>query len=229
MTVELVRRLGTVGLGAVAAYALSRQCRKPSGWLGRRVARTMNLSHAPLTGWGLGHVRIEPGWRILDVGCGGGRTMQTMAEQVPDGHVDGVDYSLASAAMARQTNADLIRAGRASVQEASVSRLPFPDESFDLVTAVETHYYWPDFPNDLREVRRVLKPGGRLLIIAETYRGHWMDWMYLPVMRLLLGALYLSLDEHRTALTTAGFDGVTVDRERLRGWMCAQGTRPAVG
>jgi ubiquinone/menaquinone biosynthesis C-methylase UbiE len=216
------------GLGAGAVYALSRQCRKPSGWLGRRVARTMNLGHAKVTGWGLGHVPIEAHWRILDVGCGGGQTMRTMAAGAAEGHVDGVDYSSASVAIARETNAEMIRAGRADVQQASVSRLPFPDQSFDLVTAVETHYYWPDFPNDLREVRRVLKPGGRLLIIAETYKGRRMDWLYRPVMRFLLRAMYLSLEEHRMALETAGFDDVTVDEERSHGWMCALGVRPPV-
>ena len=42
---------------------------------------------------------------------------------------------------------------------------------FDLVTAVETHFFWPDLPNDVREVLRVLKPGGTFLLIAEVYRG----------------------------------------------------------
>lgn len=217
-----------IGLGAGAAYALSGQCRKPTGWLGRRVARVMNLGHARVTGWGLDHVSIEAHMRILDIGCGGGRTMSRMAEQAVDGHVDGVDYAPASVAVARETNAGLIEAGRAAVQQASVSHLPFADRSFDLVTAVETHYYWPDFPNDLREVLRVLKPGGHLLIIAETYKGRRMDWLYRPVMRLLLRATYLSLDEHRMALKTAGFDNVTVDEVRSRGWMCASGVRPPV-
>jgi SAM-dependent methyltransferase len=48
-----------------------------------------------------------------------------------------------------------------------VSRLPLPNYVFDLVTAVETHYYWPDCPGDMRKIYRVLKLGGSVLIIAE--------------------------------------------------------------
>ena len=65
----------------------------------------MNLGHARVTGWGLEHVSIEAHMRILDIGCGGGRTMSRMAEQAVDGHVDGVDYAPASVAIARETSA----------------------------------------------------------------------------------------------------------------------------
>ncbi len=226
MTADIIRRVLLGGLGLGAAYALSRQCRKPAGWLGRRLARTMNFTHGGVTAWGLEHVAIEPQWRILDVGCGGGQTLRRMADLATAGRVDGVDYAPASVDIARQTNADLIEAGRASVQQASVSKLPFADNSFDLATAVETHYYWPDLPNDVREVLRVLKPGGRFVLIAETYRGRRMDWLYGPAMRLLLRATYLSLDEHRALLTGAGFANVAVDARPARGWMCAMGHKP---
>jgi ubiquinone/menaquinone biosynthesis C-methylase UbiE len=186
----------------------------------------MNLTHAGVTAWGLRHVTIEPHWRVLDVGCGGGQTVRTLAAMASDGHVDGVDYAGASVAMSRDTNHDLIQSGRVDIQEAAVSRLPFRDESFDLVTAAETHYYWPHLLSDLREIRRVLKPGGTLVIIAETYKGRRMDWLFRPVMRILLRATYLSLDEHRALLTDAGFTHVEIDADPLRGWMCAIGARP---
>ena len=227
MNIAIARRIATMAIGIAAAYALSRQCRRPAGWLGRRLARAMNLSHGSLTAWGLQHVEIEPGWRVLDVGCGGGQTIRSMAAMTPAGLVEGVDYSEASLAVARQKNVDLLASGRVTVQRASVSQLPFSDGSFDLVTAVETHYYWPDLPRDLREILRVLKPSGRLVIIAETYKGRRMDWLYRPAMRFLLRATtYLSLEEHREALTEAGFTDVAIDAERMRGWMCAVGARP---
>jgi SAM-dependent methyltransferase len=226
VTFDLARRLVTGALALILAFSLIRQCRRPTGWLGRRVARAMNVSHASLTTWGLSHVRIDRRARILDVGCGGGQTIRRMVDLAADGRVDGVDYAPASVAIASQTNAALIQAGRVTVQQASVSSLPFEDRTFDVVTAIETHYYWPDFAASLREVRRVLRPGGQFAIVAETYKGRRMDWLYRPVMTGLFRATYLSLDEHRDALIAAGFANVQVVDDRPHGWMCATGVRP---
>ena len=225
MTAAIIRRLVTTALGLGAASLLFRQCRKPTGWFGRRVARVMNIGHSRLTRWGLGHVRIEPDWHVLDIGCGGGQTVRSIAAMTPAGRVEGVDYASASVAVATDTNADLIAAGRVTVRQGSVSQLPFPDSSFDLITAVETHYYWPNLQSDLREVRRVLKPQRRFVIIAETFKGRRMDWLYRPVMRFLLRATYLSVDEHRAALTEAGFSDVEVHTNAAFGWLCAIGVR----
>ena len=50
----------------------------------------------------------------------------------------------------------------------SAEKLPYEDEKFDLVTAVETVYFWPNLPNCLQEVRRVLKQGGKFAILVEV-------------------------------------------------------------
>ena len=156
---------------------MTNQVRKPSGRMGRAVVTRMNFSHAALTDWGLEHVRIEPSFTILDVGCGGGRTIREMAARATAGRVLGVDYSEASVEASREANHDAVADGRVEVQQGSVSRLPFADAMFDLVTAVETHYYWPDLANDAREILRVLKPGGTLLVIAEAYKGRY-GWLF---------------------------------------------------
>src|SRR5262249_15233128 len=161
---------GVAGSGLLMARA-ARQCRRPSDRAGRSVLQRMNASHAAVTQWGLSHVAIGEDLTILDVGCGGGQTVDRLASIATRGKVYGVDYSEASVAMAREINERAIAEGRVDIEQASVSQLPFPDATFELVTAVETHYYWPDLPHDVREVMRVLKRGGRLLIIAETYRG----------------------------------------------------------
>ncbi len=209
-----------------AAFVLMRQCRKPTWLPGRLFARSMNASHARVTNWGLSHVSIRQTDTILDVGCGGGKTIETMATAAAQGRVFGVDYSAASVAVARRVNAEAIEAGRVDVQLGSASALPFPAGTFDLVTAVETHYYWPDLPNDLKELRRVLKPGGRVVLIAEAYRGRRTDWLYRPVMRLLR-AEYLTPDEHRRLLEGAGYADIEVHVERSKGWLCAFGHKPA--
>ena len=58
---------------------MDNQCRKPSGWLGRWVLRNMNKRHSGVTDWGLSHVSIPRDAAILDVGCGGGRTIAKLA------------------------------------------------------------------------------------------------------------------------------------------------------
>ena len=97
--------------------------------------------------------------------------MKKLAATAPQGKVCGLDYSDASVAVAKKLNARLIETGRAEIHEGSVSELPFPTDTFDLVTAVETHFWWPELPGDMREVWRVLKPGGTIAIIAEVYKG----------------------------------------------------------
>ncbi|HKV70767.1 MAG TPA: class I SAM-dependent methyltransferase [Gemmatimonadales bacterium] len=223
--IGLLVAAGAVGGVIGAAMLSSGQCRKPHGETGRRVLRAMNDRHSGVTDWGLAQVRIGDSFRILDVGCGGGRTIQKMAALAPRGHVSGIDYSEASVAEARVVNQADIALGRVDVQQGSVSRLPFPDQTFDLVTAVETHYYWPNLVEDLREVRRVLKPGQSLVLIAETYRGQ-LGWFALQLPMMLLRAKYLTVDQHREAFTTAGFGDVTVSAQKGKGWICVVGKRP---
>src|SRR5438270_1484841 len=143
------------------------QCRKPSGLFGRFVLWDMNRHHSKLTDWGLSHVPIKPNDKILDVGCGGGRTIAKLAQIASAGKVYGIDYSDDSVHAARRTNARLIDSGGAEIEQGSVSQLQFANDTFDLVTAIETHLFWPDLPNDFREIFRVLKAGGALLIVAE--------------------------------------------------------------
>lgn len=202
------------------------QCRKPRGWVGRLHIWLMNRRHAGLTAWGLGHVRIEPAFAILDVGCGGGKAVERLAALASQGRVYGVDYSAASVAAASSANARAIAGGRVEIRQASVSSLPFDENTFDLVSAVESHYYWPDPIADLREIRRVLKPGGHLAIIAETYRGSQAFGAMTTMAMALLGARHLSVDEHARLQASAGFTDVAVNTDVRRGWICVVGRNP---
>ncbi len=205
---------------------LFRQVRKPSGPLGRRIVQGMNLSHAAMTDWGLQQVVVPKDAVILDVGCGGGRTVRRLAALAPEGRIIGLDYSVASVAVSRDTNAQEIETGRVQIQQGSVATLPFSDGTFDIVTAVETHYYWPDLPANVREILRVLKPGGTFTLIAETYRGGPFRLVYAIVMPLLRAA-FLSDAEHRDLLTQAGFTEVATKHVSRKNWICATGRRPS--
>src|SRR5260370_24957199 len=95
------------------------QCRRPTGWLGRIVLWSMNSSHSRLTDWGLGHVSVGKGHTILDVGCGGGRTVSKLAAIATEGKVYGVDYSEESVAASKRSNARVIDIGRVEIRQPS--------------------------------------------------------------------------------------------------------------
>jgi SAM-dependent methyltransferase len=202
-----------------------RQVRKPSGPLGKRVVRAMNLAHATMTDWALQLVEVPKNASVLDIGCGGGRTVARLAALAPEGKAFGLDYSATSVAVSRNTNAGEIEKGRVQIEQGSVAALPFPDRTFDVVTAVETHYYWPDLPANIREVLRVLKPGGTFVLVAETYRGGPLRLIYGIVMPLLRAA-FLSDAEHRDLLAQAGFAEIATTHLPGKNWICAIGRRP---
>ena len=210
---------------ALIAYVL-RQARKPGKGFGQAFLRAMNEGHSALTDWGLSHVKIANQFSILDVGCGGGATIKKLASIATGGTVCGVDYADGSVAASSSYNADLIKAGRVAIEKASVSKLPFSDNHFDLVTAIETQYYWPDPVADMREVLRILKPGGSFLVIAETYKGGRYDIVKWPIMWLLRSS-HLSVNDHRELFAAAGYTDVEIFEERKKGWICGVGKKPA--
>ena len=218
------RLLYVIGVGVIVVYLVN-QLRRPSRWLGRPFLFYMNLSHSSVTDWGLQHVHIEPGATILDVGCGGGRTVKKLAALAPSGKIYGIDYAAGSVAASRATNSKLIATGQVAISQASVSQLPFPDDWVDLVTAVETQYYWPDVVKDMKEIRRVLRPQGRLMVIAETYRKGSFNSVDGLAMKLLKGQL-LGVQEEKTLFANAGYENIEVWEEPARGWMCVSGTKP---
>jgi ubiquinone/menaquinone biosynthesis C-methylase UbiE len=101
----------------------------------------MNSRHSKVKDWGLSQVSLGKQDIILDAGCGGGRTVSKLAAIATQGKVYGIDHSKESVAMAMRTNKQWIDIARVEVREACVSRLPFSDGVFDVITAVETHFW----------------------------------------------------------------------------------------
>lgn len=204
------------------------QCQKPSGLPGRFTLWRMNKSHSRLTDWGLAQISVQPQFTILDIGCGGGRTVSKLAALATQGKVYGVDYSAESVSVSQKINAAFIAEGRVEIQQASVSRLPFADNTFDLITAVETHFWWPNLAGDLREVFRVTRVGGHLAISAEVYKGA-------PALASRLveksapqtGIRMLTPDEHRDLLAAAGYTDIQVETQPAKGWITVTGKKAA--
>ena len=203
------------------------QCQKPHGWRGRIVLWSMNRRHSRVTDWGLAHVSVGERDTVLDVGCGGGRTVSKLAAAASKGAVYGIDYSSESVAAARRTNRQSIAEGRVAIEQASVSDLPFPDDTFDLVTAVETHFWWQDLGAGMREVFRVVKPGGCLIIIAEFYNGGKYA-KYADRLSRWTSMAVLDVAQHERAFSDAGFIEVRIVEQPRAGWICGVGRKPAL-
>ena len=185
------------------------QFRRPTGRRGRFVAALMNRGHKPLTLWGLTHVNIEPDYIILDVGCGGGKTVNRLAQQAPLGKVFGIDYSADMVEYSKKVNKKLIAEDRVEIVEGSVEKMGFSDDFFDLVTAIETYYLWYSFSDALQEIRRVLKPDGKLLFVNEMVKDGMYDVKYAKTIEKAHVRLF-PLDETRNTLEAVGFGDVQI-------------------
>ncbi|MFW9989080.1 MAG: class I SAM-dependent methyltransferase [Candidatus Odinarchaeota archaeon] len=108
--------------------------------------------------------------RLLYIGCGGGINVYNFANRINEGKVFGIDYSDVSVQLSRKINKEFIDSNKVEIKKASVSSLPFPKDSFDLVTGFETYYFWPDLINNLKGIYSILKPEGQLVLINEAFK-----------------------------------------------------------
>ena len=175
--------------------------------MGRVMLSFMNYTHGPLTNWGLKLVDIQDGWTMLDVGCGGGFTIRRLLKQSEDAQVYGIDISEESVAKAKKVNAEVLDK-QVFVTQGSAEKLPYDDEKFDLVTAVETVYFWPNLPGCLQEVRRVLKPGGKFAILVEVVDS---DSKWTSVVE---GMTAYSPQDLKKLLDDAGFTQTEIHRKK---------------
>lgn len=150
---------------------LNDQYKCPMGREGKLVATMMNKHHESLTLWGLSKVAIKPDFVMLDVGCGGGKTVSKLAQLAPQGKVYGIDYSIDMVKFSKKINKTLIAQNRVEILKASVENMSFKDDFFDLITAFETVYFWCNLQVAYKEIRRVLKPRRKLLLVNELMYG----------------------------------------------------------
>jgi SAM-dependent methyltransferase len=200
--------------------------RKPVGELGDKLLDRMNESHESLAQWGVSHLDISKDDVILDIGCGGGVNVERFL-QMTENKVYGLDYSEIAVEKSTKLNQDAIDEGRCEVIQGSVSELPFEDNTFDIVTGFETVYFWPDFVNDCKEVRRVLKDDGIMFICNEAIPNE-EDERQKELINLLDMKIF-SEDEFDEYLREAGFSDIicfsksgpdSLNRELVTGWLC---------
>ncbi len=134
----------------------------------------------------------------LDIGCGGGATLKRLTKRSEWAQVYGIDISEESVAKARKVNANVLDK-QVFVCQGSAEKLPYEDGKFDLVTAVETVYFWPNLSDCLQEVRRVLKKGGKFAIMVEVLDA---DSVWTNVVE---GMTAYSPEQLQSLLNEAGF------------------------
>ena len=144
---------------------IARQSRHPTGILGWVIGHIMSFETAATNDQALALLELKQGDRVLDVGCGHGRTVERAAVMVgDDGLVVGIDASEEMLRMATRRCKRLIEAGRLRLALADSASMPYPDESFDKIVTVHTLYFWDDPQRHLGELYRVLRPGGCLVV-----------------------------------------------------------------
>lgn len=184
--------------------------RKPEGFWGRLIVAGMNGGpHAVLASWGLDFGGVPAEGEILDIGCGGGANLQRLMQRSLKGKVTGVDYSPVSVEKSRKVNANAIAKGRCNVP-------------FNMATAFETVYFWPDIEKSFSEVKRILTPGGKFLIVNEDdgLSGNNEKWE-----KMIEGMHTYTPDELTFHLTAAGFKDITIKRNEQKHWLAVIATK----
>ncbi len=150
---------------------LLRALGRPQGVLGRLGGIIMARTNADFGVWVAGLLKIGPTEHVLEVGFGPRVVIQHLSQQLPAAFVSGVDPSSEIVAQARSRNMPSIQNGRFDLRQGLVESLPFEDNRFDKAFAVNSMQVWPDAIAGLREIRRVMQPGGRIALGFTPHSG----------------------------------------------------------
>jgi SAM-dependent methyltransferase len=182
---------------------LARQLGRPSGLAGLFMARTLNRINARVNALALERLKLDSTDRLLDVGFGGGLVLKAAA--AIGSYAAGIEISQPMLARARRLFRHEIQSGRIEIKDASVSSIPYPDRTFNKAVTINTLHFWPDPGVGCRELARVLKPGGQVVIAVRPKE-------YLRRIAFTEhGFTAFDDDELRTLLRGAGFSDVRIE------------------
>jgi ubiquinone/menaquinone biosynthesis C-methylase UbiE len=144
---------------------------RPSGLLGRLGGIILARTNRKAAETAIELLSVQPDETVLEIGFGPGIAIELLAGRVRSGHVAGVDPSAEMVRQATNRNAQAIRSGRVDLRRAGADQLPFADAAFDKALAVNSMQLWPDAAVGMSELRRVLKPGGTIVLAFAPFAG----------------------------------------------------------
>lgn len=198
-------------------HSLAQQFRQPSGFFGRFAGFLFRINLEAIA-WTISLLEIQPTDHVLEIGFGPGHGIQQVARIAVHGRVAGVDFSQTMLQQATRRNAAAIASGKVELRLGDAAALPYPDNTFNKVFATNVVYFWKDPLATLQEIRRVMKPGGRLALYVISKE----DIANFKVTQTGVYRLYTG-DELAGLLTQAGFHQArfVTKFERHRTGICA--------
>jgi len=158
-----------MGLNQKTMKAVIAQFHRPHGVGGRAAGWVMahRGSNRERNLWAAGLLDVQPEDRVLEIGFGPGIAIEAMARRATRGRVVGVDHSQVMVRQATRRNAAAVRAGRVDLRLGNAEDLPALDARFDKILAVNSLMFWRDPVARLKELRDLLRPGGRIAIAFQ--------------------------------------------------------------
>lgn len=147
---------------------MAAQLRKPHGLMARKVGERMNAANRFLYEGAWRALDLRDGLSVLEIGFGNGLFFAELARQRKDLRLHGLDFSADMVAQASTRNRALIASGALTLAHGASDSMPYPAAAFDRVFCINVVYFWDEPAAHLREVRRVLKPGGTFTAVLRT-------------------------------------------------------------
>jgi len=176
---------------------------KPTGFLGRLLAKGMAWGHRDFYKNTAKALDLRDDDKYLEIGFGSGLFIKKYASHVA--RIAGLDYSEDMVNLATSINENLIKSGKAEFVQGNVLSLPWKNDEFSVVVAIETFFFWPEPLKSLKEIFRVLAPGGRLVIEMAFNKDDGQD--HTKQVKKHEMKLY-SAEEMKQLLTDAGFSDI---------------------
>lgn len=184
---------------------LIKQSQKPSGLIGRVITKIWSFYFKKLSLWAIKQTTISDNYRILEIGYGGGSTIKNLLALNKNLEIHGIDISKESYRTAQRVHSDSIRKGSVQLKIGNVENMPYQNNYFDRIFAIQTHIFWKDIKKSFQEVYRVMSSNSTLIIASEKEKinYHMTD--------------YRTSHEFIQLLTSIGFS--KIEEKQNRNWI----------